>query len=1457
MKKIIFFLSLLLLTSLISCAQTVTGTFKTGKLQLNIPDRTTDTIHPIVVWDSITKMTKAISRKDFLKGVHSPIPTLQQVVTAGYTLVDSGISLSTTIDPHLGEAEVTHNVSPLEDTFNYVKIGGSNDGDQKTTLYDYNGLRTRFQEAAGNSYISNLTSNRLSFEYNSTRPSIISVNTSNGNYLMLSVPDVTFTGTMPISVNGQAADSNGDIAVSTVDSTAVKLVGDQTVAGVKTFTDGIATQVTGSVIGFATQVLTQNSSNNVDYPVVFSESNSGTPTTIHANAGGLVFNPSTNIIKVPNATFSGSVQVPTATLSTQAINKGQLDSVVSSTQFWTATGSDIQNNNVGDVDIKLANTKLVKVKNASDQVGVTIGDGLLTVTNPGNSQQYSTLTPLNLSMNRLQAGFNFAVGNPQISQPFSETSTNYFGTSYVAGSNEVSGVATAEHSFNIGNSVGDGITSGIFRIGRARLQSTVPVKYATDLSGSYDARTLVDRAYVDSAVSGTALGFTPENIANKSNSYIASSTITYPNTKALVDGLATKQPIGSYLTSVPTLQQVTTTGAVTSTPIQINGIQQDTALNISFSDEANGVVVNTNTSYINGNPFLVLNELADPVFSVSHNGGITGTSVTTGQLSAASESGTVVSAVSNSGTGAFISSNYGVPLSVRAGIDNTVNLAEFRLSNTLLSYIDNGGGLVATGLVSNSLTARNSDILTLTSGGTTLAIDDTNSTVTADNSNIVAASFIKQGGTSTQTLMADGNTKEISSYKIDEGNGLGTVFGNQSRTFYGNIGLDAIDFSYSDSTSSTLGATGESSFNTGISNTASGYNSTNFGYLNTNASVGGFIAGTNNQSTGFVNSILGAGNNVTGTNITVVGQAANIISESTASNNIATSPVFVVGNGTITDANPDYPVATRSDALIVRKNGVVEAPSQSIAEITAGTNKTLITKEYLDSSISGVTASTNLTYSASPTDGAILSDTGTDATIPLADGTNAGLITPAEKSKIASSITSYTETDPLAVKLAGTNTMSLNSRLIMSNNTSGGIPVAISNSLSYNPGIIVNSQTATAMGVHVNSYYGGSGFTVSSYGTACTAFSNSVGTNGVGFKADTNSNGGIGFYSNNTGIGIGNVWNSGPSSSADLLQIQKNGSLTAKINSSGEITAPKVIISGATATDVLIANGTTAGIKTINGLSVFGTGNLIVSGTASGANLSYTASSTNGLVNSDTGLSATIPLSDGVNAGLMSPLDYSKLYSREKNVFYDTDFLSATNNPPFTAAAITSGTNVANIVNMTGDHPGVVRMTSSTTANGGYRWMTDLTSMRFKGGETFTAVISPLNFATTTVRIGFHDATTITAPVDGAYLEYSNSGVLTLKTANNSTVTTSPTIATLSLNTWYKLKITVNSNATSILGELFDASGTLISSQSNTTNIPTASGREFGAGVIATESTVTATTMLDLDYLGISYKLVR
>lgn len=57
--------------------------------------------------------------------------------------------------------------------------------------------------------------------------------------------------------------------------------------------------------------------------------------------------------------------------------------------------------------------------------------------------------------------------------------------------------------------------------------------------------------------------------------------------------------------------------------------------------------------------------------------------------------------------------------------------------------------------------------------------------------------------------------------------------------------------------------------------------------------------------------------------------------------------------------------------------------------------------DFLAASTGGGGGTTNLAYTASPTNGIVTSDTGTDATIPATDGTNAGLFLPAEKTKLS------------------------------------------------------------------------------------------------------------------------------------------------------------------------------------------------------------------------------------------------------------------------------------------------------------------------------------------------------------------------------------------------------------------------------------------------------------------------
>lgn len=105
--------------------------------------------------------------------------------------------------------------------------------------------------------------------------------------------------------------------------------------------------------------------------------------------------------------------------------------------------------------------------------------------------------------------------------------------------------------------------------------------------------------------------------------------------------------------------------------------------------------------------------------------------------------------------------------------------------------------------------------------------------------------------------------------------------------------------------------------------------------------------------------------------------------------------------------------------------------------LSTGTWRKIAEQESIDISVG---AATNLSYSPSPTNGVVLSDTGTDATIPAGDGTNAGLLVPAQFNKLGFlTVTASTDLDAIrtashaAVTLAGsasTNPLTLSGQQI-------------------------------------------------------------------------------------------------------------------------------------------------------------------------------------------------------------------------------------------------------------------------------------------------------------------------------------------------------------------------------------------------------------------------------------------
>ena len=65
----------------------------------------------------------------------------------------------------------------------------------------------------------------------------------------------------------------------------------------------------------------------------------------------------------------------------------------------------------------------------------------------------------------------------------------------------------------------------------------------SSLGNYYTKSETYSKTEINGFLSGkqNTIGYTPENITNKSDSYTASSSTTYASTKALVDGLSTKQ----------------------------------------------------------------------------------------------------------------------------------------------------------------------------------------------------------------------------------------------------------------------------------------------------------------------------------------------------------------------------------------------------------------------------------------------------------------------------------------------------------------------------------------------------------------------------------------------------------------------------------------------------------------------------------------------------------------------------------------------------------------------------------------------------------------------------------------------------------------------------------------------------------------------------------------------------
>jgi len=396
------------------------------------------------------------------------------------------------------------------------------------------------------------------------------------------------------------------------------------------------------------------------------------------------------------------------------------------------------------------------------------------------------------------------------------------------------------------------------------------------------------------------------------------------------------------------------------------------------------------------------------------------------------------------------------------GTDETGRVVEKELDLDLSNLVtkDSISDYIPQIVAGTNITIDNADpknpVINATSDGVSSIVAGTN--IAIDNTDPANPIINSTGGsTGLEAITENGNT----GWRL-----IGRDVAN-----YGNIGNEAVDFSYSTMAINNHGATGNSSFATGFVTTASGNSSfaTGTGTIasgNTSHSEGSSTrasgdsshaegdnanasgrashaegsstraSGDSSHAEGYSTYASGNYSHAEGHYTEAIGTASHAggrtntarslaevaigsfgtdytVSNATLSRNqfFPTDRIFNIGNG--------VDMANKSDALTILKNGKISAPSFDMAEITDA--KDLVTLEKLQSELSsagGVSSivagtnvaidntdpsnpiinvngginSTDLTYVPAANQGMVESSNGTDAIIPVADATNAGLM---------------------------------------------------------------------------------------------------------------------------------------------------------------------------------------------------------------------------------------------------------------------------------------------------------------------------------------------------------------------------------------------------------------------------------------------------------------------------------
>jgi len=198
-----------------------------------------------------------------------------------------------------------------------------------------------------------------------------------------------------------------------------------------------------------------------------------------------------------------------------------------------------------------------------------------------------------------------------------------------------------------------------------------------------------------------------------------------------------------------------------------------------------------------------------------------------------------------------------------------------------------------------------------------------------------------------------------------------------------------------------------------------------------------------------------------------------------------------------------------------------------------------------------------------------------------------------------------------------------------------------------------------------------------------------------------------------------------------------------------------------------------------------------------------------------------------------------------ESVYFVREMFPGTTSTIFTGTAITSGTAGATSGFGASGKQGVVTMSSSGSAGSGYRFQTVLAAFEAGAGLFFSCrFYVPTDHTDKTLRIGFHDSSTISAPTDGCYIQVV-AGTATVYSVSAGTPTADGATYSVAAATWYDATI-YWTTAASVVVSMRATGGAMLDTRTITADLPSGS-QQFGAGFQCWTPTGTATVVAHLD----------